>query len=250
MSLIFATMLTRRTILSVLAIAAFAMAVLTMSSAIALETTDAVQTEDDSYENDLFRPKSPAGMIPADPQPVGSEMRFDDRDHKPLMGSGPQGPMQNITPMGPKGLHQPMDDKLQMSSPEKPEYQHDADPETLEAHIKPMIDGDITEFDPGFIEDTIDYAESVGMYDVAAELRAKLAANFERYLRTSSSLSPLNTRASGLDDDDVDESADFIFVEEEDDEEVPVPFVFEEPLPTFFKPFSAPVAPSVIQLEL
>ena len=131
---------------------------------------------------------------------------------------------------------------------QQPRYEHDAEPEVLEANLEPMIEGDIRNFDPGFVADAIDFAEEQGMHDVAEKLRAKLASLLEYYMRSTSNINSANSRASGLDDEPT-EDADIVVIEEDEEQEEDVPF-FAEPLPSFYISFNEPFVQKSLQLSL
>ena len=176
------------------------------------------------------------------------------RDEPPMDGPRPLGMMPgDMAPMdggkGPQKRIEPRPEQRPMEPrSEQPEYQHDASPEVLSAHLKPMIDGDISEFDPGFVEDAIDYAMDNGMEDIAELLMKKLAANYESYLHTILHIGAIDTRASGF-DDDMDEASDFELVDV--DEEDPVdPMPFSEPAPSQYNPFRGFSEPLFVLLEL
>jgi hypothetical protein len=156
-------------------------------------------------------------------------------------------------PAGVMGPKQPIPfdkpDAPPMPPSKHPEYDHDASPEVLEANLEPMVIGDIGEFDPGFVEDAIKFAEDRGMHDIAEILKKKLCAIIEQYMRSSTSLNSADTRASGF-DDEVDDEAQFELVEEEEEPEEEIVF-FDTPEQTFFIPFCAPIVQNnVILLEL
>ncbi len=166
----------------------------------------------------------PLGMMPGDMAPMDGGMDPQKRIE----------PRAEPGPMGPRS--------------EQPEYQHDASPEVLSAHLKPMIDGDISEFDPGFVEDAIDYAMDNGMEDIAELLKKKLAANYESYLHTILHIGAIDTRASGF-DDDMDEASDFELVDENEEDPVD-PMPFSEPAPSQYNPFREFSEPLFVLLEL
>ncbi len=140
-------------------------------------------------------------------------------------------------------------DMAPMVPEQQPRYEHDAEPEVLEANIEPMIEGDIRNFDPGFVADAIDFAEEQGMHDVAEKLKAKLASLLEYYMRSTSNINSADSRASGFDDEPAEDDADFVVIEDDEEQEEDVPS-FEEPMPDFYISFNAPFAQKSLQLSL
>ena len=166
-----------------------------------------------------------------------------DRDGRMGPPPLPHGAPASMPPMVGNDIQSPS-----ITPPQKvPEYNHDVAPEDFKRLIPQIICDDITRYDPGFIEDAIEYAKGHGMFKIAFILKERLAENFESYLRTTSTVSVADIRASGL-DDSVEEADDIAVVEEAEDEE-PTVFV-EEETPIVLKPFSPPAEPHFVLLEL
>ena len=233
--------------LLVLAVAGFAAVFLSVDLA------GAFDSDADSEEN-LNLPNTEPSPFSFERKPPHElkerEPRQDKAGMQPMMAiptemqMGPRG----IPMGGPDDFGSRFEPEVPGSISQQPEYMHDADSETLSAHIRPMIDGDISEFDPGFVEDAIDYAMDNGMEDVAELLMKKLASYFESYMHTSLLICAMDTRASGI-DDDCDEEADFELVDaEEEDPADPMPF--SEPTRKIFESFSDFTEPRFVLLEL
>jgi len=187
------------------------------------------------------------------PDPMRGHME-PPRDNPPMDGPKPPCTLQDRMPPMDGGMDlqkriEPRPEPGQFGPrSEQPEYQHDASPEVLSAHLRPMIDGDISEFDPGFVKDVIDYAMDSGMEEIAELLMKKLAANYEAYLHTMMNIGAIDTRASGF-DDHMDEVSDFELVDDdEEDPEDPLPF--SEPAPSQYNPFREFSEPRFALLEL
>ena len=158
---------------------------------------------------------------------------------------GPRDQMRGV----PDFMDRPVDDRMfaknpkdgdQMMGPrpgsEMPRYNHDADPEVMKELIGSMME-DVSRFDPAFVEDVIVFAEENGMDEIAKQLAQKLAENYANYMDVFGNIYSLDTRASGVDDDQDDDS-DFELVEEEDEED---PLNFSVPNESLFIPFLKPV---------
>lgn len=214
-------------------------------------------------------------MDPAAPGSEAEEDKFfsvqpfdDGRGPRPMNGGPQNDPGRSVPPGSDMGRPVPMEFldpngnvdtvKQAVQTPqmmpdgrlprERPAYAHDAEPADIEANLEPMMEGDISRFDPGFVQDAIDFAEEKGMQDIADLLKAKLAEIIENYMRSSSTLNSADSRASGL-DDEPDEEDDFAVVEDEEEPEEET-FFFEVPAPVFFVTFSAPAVQNVILLSL
>ena len=232
-----------KTLILVVAVAAVASAVLVACSAQAFDST---QTEAEE-ESESFVQSEPFREMNGPKPQKGQDMSLFESDRgqpvlPEMIGSEV---LMNEDPKGFVPLFKP--DAAPM--PEKPRYEHDAEPQVLEANLDVMIEGDIRNFDPGFVADAIDFAEDHGMHDVAERLKAKLASLIESYMRSSSNINSADSRASGFDDDTVDEDADIISVEEEEEPEEDV-VSFDEPLPIFYNSFSAPAVQNLLILSL
>ncbi len=177
------------------------------------------------------------------PQPVQPEA-FEPFQQDRAFSQGDRMQMQSLQP-GPKDPRGPMDsrpfdDRRGPGAPEPrgPEYAHDATPEVIEELIPIMVEEDISIFDPGFVEDAIEFARDSDMGEVADLLSKKL----QDYLISSqifSDISTMDTRANGF-EEDADEDSDIIVVEESDDEEPEAFEPFEDQsIRQFFKPFSS-----------
>ena len=183
-------------------------------AAVSLVVTVADES-DSSAVGDFGVGEAPFGdFAPKDPgfKPMGNDMRrelpVDDRFDKREFGDF--GPME-----GPKGPMMDMQSKA-------PEYNHDATPDDFERLIPVMVDEDISAFDPEFVEDAIEYAKDNGMQDAADMLQKKLA-DYISVARASSLFNAMDTRASGFDDEETDDS-DPITVEDEEEDEDPMPY--------------------------
>lgn len=210
----------------------------------------------DAGESEAFDMHADGMVPPEEPMfSVGDPMERSPAGPGPR-GQGADGALQSMMdrPAPPAADMQFMDRPGEPMGPrpdsERPRYNHDADPETMEDFINHMDERDISEFDPGFVADVIEFAEENGMEDVADRLSKKFYENFASYLDTLGSLSTMDTRASGMDDES-DEESDFEVVEDEEEED---PFQFlpseEMPEPQFIKPVSAPAVLKCIQLDL
>ena len=186
------------------------------------------------------------------PQPEDDGMGPGPRAGEPPMKAR-QAPMRDGPGMG---MNPPMDDRMPMPGfdsrfePRPPEYNHDATEEEIRELIPVIVDGDISMFDPGFVEDAIEFAKDNGM-DAIADILSKKLADFLSMSRTVNTISSMDTRVSGLDLDEVNESDPIVLEEVEEDEDVP--FISpEEPVPSIisFKPVSAPQVMKCIQLDL
>lgn len=232
-----------KTLVLVVVVAAVASAVLVACSAQALDSSQTeVEVESESFvqPEPLREMKGPRPQRGQDMPPAGS----DESLLVPPEISGLDVRMTDDS-RGLVPLYKPNASPM----PEKPRYEHDAEPQVLEANLDVMIEGDIRNFDPGFVADAIDFAENNGMHEVAERLKAKLASLIESYMRSSSNINSANSRASGFDDDAVDEDADIIFVEEEEETEEDT-VSFDEPLPMFYNSFSAPAVQNILILSL
>ena len=149
------------------------------------------------------------------------------------------------------GLDVPRNGPGMMQSPDfrGPGYQHDATPEDFERMIPVMVNEDISQFDAEFVKDAIDYAKDNEMSDVADILQKKLS-DYLSILRLTNSINSVDTRATGLFEDEEDDSDDF-YVEDEDegDEDVPQYPSDPESVRYVFKPVSSPVQVN-LQLDL
>jgi hypothetical protein len=242
-------MLNGRVLMILLAVAAFASVAVFVHSADAMDPAmPGFQAEEE--QNLSVQPFDEGmGPRPMNDGPQGQS----DRSVPPGSDKGRPVPIEFLDPNGNHDMAKLANQTPRMMPDDRaprdlPAYAHDADPEDIEANLEPMMDGDIAMFDPGFVQDAIDYAEKQGMQDVVDILKAKLAEIIENYMRSSSTLNSADSRASGL-DVEADEDDDFAVVEEE--EEPAEEFVFfEGPTPVFFESFSAPAAQNLLLLSL
>lgn len=182
-------------------------------------------------------PMDPKGMDPFQPKQFSSSL--DDR-----RDMGPRGPMDGPVFGQDHGMRVPPAPEMKA-----PGYSHDATPEQMEEMIPVMVENDISIFDPGFVEDAIDYAKDNGM-EGAADILSKKLQDYLSVLRTINAVSSADTRANGMDLDDQNED-DPITVEEVEDEE-PVPFVPSDDDSSPISPVfvCSPVMVVCIQLDL
>jgi hypothetical protein len=235
----------QRSVLLFLAAATIAAVCLTAFVAVGMDSETEAEEEsqflciDGPSPPELQGPhRDPRGLESTGPSP-GAPMNGEPREGMQLGDGRDRRAVQNPS--------QP-DMRMEPFGGQRPEYEHDATPEMMSASLRPMIDGDISDFDPGFVEDVINYAEENGMYEVAEFLMKKLAAYFESYLHVTLHINAIDTRASGL-DDDVDEAQDFEVVDDDDeDPEDPMPYG-ESPI-SLYKPFSPYSEPRSVILEL
>ena len=223
----------------VLAMMLFVAAVIAGASVVTMDS----ESDLASAEESEMRSGIPQPMGGMDCGPMPSEQPFFHRGDMRMSAPAP-GPMPGMLPMDMANERQPM---VHMG-PQPPEYNHDATPEDFEKMIPIMVDDDISRYDPGFVEDAIDFARENGMADAADILSKKL----QDYLATAQVLNDIctmDTRASGLEEDAEDEP-DQITVEDAPEED-PVVFteVDEAPQKQFFKPVSSPIQVN-LQLDL
>ena len=177
------------------------------------------------YDRPLMGMKEPMGYGPAD------------RGEKPLGWRMP--PMDEFD----RGVP-PMPDSR------APEYNHDATPEEIRDMIPVMIEEDISIFDPGFVEDAIEYAKDNGM-EMEANILSNKLSDMLSILRTVNLINSADTRANGLEIEDQNEDEIVIIEEVGEDEDVPLVFS-DTPVPSFIssKPVSASPQMVCIQLDL
>ena len=131
-----------------------------------------------------------------------------------------------------------------------PEYNHDATPEEIRDMIPVMIEEDISIFDPGFVEDAIEYAKDNGM-EMEANILSNKLSDMLSILRTVNLINSADTRANGLEIEDQNEDEIVIIEEVGEDEDMPLVFS-DTPVPSFIssKPVSASPQMVCIQLDL
>ena len=217
----------RKVLAIALAVAAF---VVVFSMTFAADASESESNDFDFNESSSFMKFMNAPMEVMDGKNPGNDgfgpregMKGHMFDNPPMNGDRRPLPLESDDGRKNFGLNPNLD---------QPRYNHDADPETMMEFIEPMME-DVSKFDPAFVEDVIEYAEEHGMSDVARRLAEKLAENYARYMDVLNDVYSLDTRASGVDDDQ-DDNSDFELVDEEDEED---PQEFSVPNESIFIPF-------------
>ena len=182
-------------------------------------------------------------MDPRIPDMGGPSMHAPNAPAPPMHGPDDMSRTERMVP--------PMDRFGPGPEPLPPRYNHDATPEEMDRLIPVMIEDDISNYDPGFVQDVIDYAAEMEMEDVA-EILSKKLSDYLSALRTINCVSAIDTRASGISTDEEVSDSDPVYIEETETEvpEETVPQDLFVQLPSYSKPVCAPALLLHIQLDL